>query len=657
MSLLPIIGNLVQAVVYGAGAWWLGQRWALPMGIAAVCAGLQLFAAVAIWRGKPQWARLASVLTLVGLAAVIGLYWNAAQHLQEAYGGDARKMGQRSQWIGLAAIPWFGFFPLCQAIAGGKLRQLFLPVAVLLMVAHLPGASPSPEATWAAQPQLEAAAQAAFVLWGGGEATLPETEGPAVVLLTPWVDGRSSRSERGEGDTLAAAINDALAKLAAPEGKRTALVLDLARRSWPRGAVSAATESGGLGEQSGTSPTRLWHTSHKRRGVLPMWRLPQFRLSKGRAKTQRPTDFDSVLADSTGSTVLQGSWAAPPELTAEAVLAAALAGGRMLAHHQTAQGKFAYTVRGPSGKVEDKGYSFPRHAGTTWFLARLAARTGDPEISAAADAGLAFMAANTTHTSDIGAYLHDPRRKGDKTWAGTTALAALAADVHGHPLAAPWGRFLASTVDAQGQVRGNVNMTTQKAAPQPKNPYGQGQVVLALAARVRSGQDELRPALQRAAQFMDGDYAPGGVGRMLSLDEHWTCLSALAARQALGTAHGSEVCLGYLAAEAQQAPSAEQRLLPRSGSAGGLAEAVIAGALLDPDGPWREQALAHARGFLANQYKAADAPFLGKPEALIGGFRDTPGHLEVRMDAVQHIGCALLGIEALLSEPQAGSLP
>jgi hypothetical protein len=27
------------------------------------------------------------------------------------------------------------------------------------------------------------------------------------------------------------------------------------------------------------------------------------------------------------------------------------------------------------------------------------------------------------------------------------------------------------------------------------------------------------------------------------------------------------------------------------------------------------------------------------------------------MDAVQHIGCALLGIEALLSEPQAGSLP
>lgn len=657
MTRLPVIGNLLQAAIFGAGAWWLGQRWALPMGIAVLCASLQIGAAVAILRGKPALARWASVLTLMGVAVVIGLYWNAAQHLQEAYGGDARKIGQRSQWTALAAVPWFAFFPLCQAIAGGRLRLLFLPLLVLLLSAHMPGASPSPVASWPAQPQLEAAAQAAFELWQDGSAVVPEGAGPAAVLLTPWIDGKAGKTMRGAGETLREAVQAALVLMPSPTGQRQALVLDLARRSWPRGSASRATESGGLGAESGSSPSSIWHRSVKARSVLPMWRLPLLRLNKGAAKRQLPTDFDSVIVDASGPTHLTGSWSAQPELTADTALAAALAGGRMLAHHQTAAGKFAYTVQGPSGKVKKKGYNFPRHAGTSWFLARLAARTGDPEIAEAAQAGIAFMVEHSPKTRAGGAYLHDPKRKDGKTWAGTTALAALAADAIGHPIAADWGRFLATTVDDAGKVRGNVHMETELAMEQPKNPYGQGQVVLALATLVKSGHDELRPALLRAAAYMDGDYAPGAVGRLLVLDEHWTCLAALATREALGTSQGAEVCRGYLAAEAHKAPDPTQRLGPRSGSAGGLAEAVIAGAMLEPDGPWRAQALRHGQGFLRNQYKPADSPFLGKPEALIGGFRDTPGRLTVRMDAVQHIGCALLGIEALLREPAAGRRP
>ena len=247
MSRTPALGNLVQAAIFGAGAWWLGQRWAVPMGIAIVCAGLQISAAVAIYRGKPGVARWASLLTLVGLAVVIGLYWNAAQHLQEAYGGDAKKFGQRSQWTALAAVPWFGFFPLCQVIAGGKLRALFLPPLVLLLCAHLPGASPSPLATWSAQPQLEAAAEAAFALWQGTDTAVPQGDGPAIVLLTPWIDGKASTSKRGAGDNLSDAIQDAVAKLPAPSGTRQALVLDHARRSWHRGLPSRAAQSGGLG--------------------------------------------------------------------------------------------------------------------------------------------------------------------------------------------------------------------------------------------------------------------------------------------------------------------------------------------------------------------------------------------------------------------------
>ena len=660
MTRTAALGNLVQAALFGVGAWWLGQRWSWPMAIAITCAGLQLGAAVAILRGKPGLARWASLITLVGVGVIAGLYYEAAQHLQEAYGGDARKIGKRSLWIGLGALPWFVFFPLCQTVAGGKLRALFLPGAVLLLTGLLPWSSSQAVATWPTQPAQEAAAMAAFQLWTGSDlgAPLPQGTGPAAVLLTPWNDGKPGKSARGDGEDLAQAISAALDRLEPPGEVRAALVLDVARSLWPRGAVVRAGESGGLEPNGGTSPTVIWQRKKvKARAQLPMWRLPLPNFGKGRTRKQRPAVFESWVASDAGAFPLQGAWAAPPLLTAQTALAAALAGGRMLAHHQTQTGKFAYTVQGPSGKVRTKSYNYPRHAGTTWFLARLAARTGDPEITAAADAGLRFMAAHTQQTASGGAYLHDPRRKDGKTWAGTTALAALAAQVRGHPLAGPWGHFLAESVDDQGQVRGEMHIESETFPPQQKNPYGQGQVVLALAALVRGGQDELRPALERGAAYLDGDYAPGGVGRILTLDEHWTCLAALAARDALGTAHGEEVCRAYLAAEAHQAPGPTQRLRPHSGSAGGLAEAVVAGAILDPDGPWRAQALAHGQRFLANAYQTEDAAFLPNPAALIGGFRDTPTRLHVRMDAVQHVGCALLGIEALLSQPQAGSLP
>ena len=71
--------------------------------------------------------------------------------------------------------------------------QLFLPAAVLLTCAHMPGASPDPVATWPDQPQLEAAAQAAFSHWQGAPQVLPEGAGPAAVLLTPWIDGKAGR--------------------------------------------------------------------------------------------------------------------------------------------------------------------------------------------------------------------------------------------------------------------------------------------------------------------------------------------------------------------------------------------------------------------------------------------------------------------------------
>ena len=156
---------------------------------------------------------------------------------------------------------------------------------------------------------------------------------------------------------------------------------------------------------------------------------------------------------------------------------------------------------------------------------------------------------------------------------------------------------------------------------------------------------------------MDGAYAPGAAGRLVVLDEHWACLAALATRDALGRAAGWDICRAYVANAAADTPGIGASVHLGSGAAGGLAEAVVAAAVLDPDGPWRERALAFGDLFLRSAYRPGDAPFLGEPAALVGGFRDGAGDWDVRMDAVQHIGCALLGVEALRSSPVAGSLP
>jgi hypothetical protein len=644
------IANIAQALIYGAGWYWLRERWSFPAQLAFGCAVLQVIAAGALLFNKERIARWCSVLCLAAMALVIGQFLDAADHLTEAYGSDARKIGERSMEKIWLATPWAIFFPLWQAVHGG-LRVLLVPALVLLIPMLFNTGGDGPSMSWPSQPEQEAAAEAAFSLWHGQEAEIPQGVGPATVLLTPYQNGRAGTAVRGDGKTLRVAVTQALGKLDGPKKKRTGLVLDVARKSYTAKAAVPAGDGGGLASAGGTSPVVAWRPGKIGNTKVALdWSLPRPKIGK-----QRPTLFDTVLADDNGVYPVSGAWTAPQSLTAETALEAAVAGGHMLAHHQSKNGRFAYTVKGPSGKVNRKGYNFPRHAGTAWFLARLVQRTDDPIIRNARDRAIEYMVANTIAVDDQRSYLGDPRRSDGKAWVGTTALATLAAIAAEHPIALPWGRFVASSVDEFGQVRGEMLRTKTEFHAQNKNPYGQGQTTLAIAALVRAGHEEFRPTLERLAAYLDGDYAPGGVGRLVVLDEHWTCLAALAIQDALGQAHGAEVCHAYLAKEADKTPNDGSRIRPFSGAAGGLAEAVVAGAVLNDK--HRDDAIAYGEWFLRSAYQRSDASLLPRPAALQGGFRDTPYRLDVRMDAVQHIGCALLGIEALLGGVHPGNMP
>ncbi len=650
MARTVALANLAQAAIYAFGWFWLKDRWGTTANLAMLCAVLQVFAGGALVFGKQRTARWCSIGCLALVALVVGQFLDASQHLIESYGSDAKKLGERSRETIWLATPWAVFFPLWQALHGG-LKTLIVPAVLLFFPIILGTGGDGPERVWPAQDQQEAAAQAAFSIWHGGDANLPRGVGPAAVLLTPFQDGIPGTAIRGDGENLALAIDEALQRLPKPVNNRAALVLDVVRKEFSIGTPIPAGDGGGLWKDGGTSPVVAWRPGRVgSQEIAPMWNVPNPNLGE-----QSPALFDGVLADGSGTYRLKGGWTVAPELTAKRALEAVVAGAKMLMHHQQSDGRFAYTVQGASGQPVGKGYNFPRHAGTAWFLARVAIRTGDTEIIAAANRSIDFMIANTIEIETGRAYFGDPRRKDGKAWVGTTALAVLAANTMNHPFATSWGRFVASSVAPDGQVRGEMVRKNRVFLAQNKNPYGQGQATLAIAALVRSGHKEFRSTLDQLAHYLDGDYAPGGVGRLVILDEHWTCLAALAVKGATGSAAGTEVCGAYLAKGRSNMPSPNSQIRPFSGSAGGHAEAVVAGAFLDGD--HRGEALAYGQWFLQNAYRATDASLLPWPSALIGGFRDNPYRLDVRMDAVQHIGCALLGIEALLDQVHPGSLP
>jgi hypothetical protein len=651
--------NLIQAAVFAGGAWWLQSRWGPVAGIAAACAVAQLTAAAALLGARNERiARAASALTLVGTALILGFFLHACAHLISRFGPDAQQTGKTVAGAAALALPWLCAFPLWQVLSGRSPdRKTAAGGAATLLALALPPlvaqTGTAPDQTWpGAGEALVPATEAAFGAWtGSSPVDIPSVAGPATVLLTPWTDGAAGASVRGDGPDLATAIQAAVAALPEADGGRNALVLDVALERWDDGIAPLAV-GGGLSKGGGVSPASGWRPGGvTRTQITPLWRVPALKL-----RGAQPARFESAIATTDGTWRLGAAWTAPEGLTADTAREAALAGARMVMANQAPDGKFSYVVRGPTGARSDRGYNYPRHAGTAWFLARVAVRTGDPEVRAAADLALAWMLKRDNATPQGGSYVADPRRKDGQAWVGTTALAALAAETLDHPIASEWGTLLARSVDDAGQVRGELDRKTGVFAAQAQNPYGQGQTLLALASLVRGGQDDIRPALERASAFSDGPYAPLGAVKMVGLDEHWSCLAALATRDALNTAGGSSLCEAYLAG--QPAPALETGFWPSAGPAGGGGEAIVAGAYLFPGGEWDKLAVEYGRLFLASLYRPSDAGFLPKPGRLIGGFRDRPWDLDVRIDSVQHIGCALLGIEAILADRVfPGSLP
>lgn len=381
------------------------------------------------------------------------------------------------------------------------------------------------------------------------------------------------------------------------------------------------------------------------------------------AVTTRPQRVASWLVPPAGEpTTLDRGWTPAPELDATTLRTSLLAAAGFLERNQLPGGKFTYIVRGPSGEA-GPGYNYPRHAGTTWFLARVAVAFTDTPARSAALAALQHLEDVSGETPGGRAFILDPTRKDGRAWIGTTALAVLAvetlAEADRPPTWTGWTRQVIASVGADGKVRGEIRTASGEFVDEDANAYGQGQVMLALAAIARApgepAAEDAVDALRRASAYVGGVGYYGLAEPPWVADEHWMCLAAhgIHALNALGgppveAAGPDGVCRTYAATEALSAPPRGAGLPPSAGPGGGAAEAIVARAWDHPSASMTTASLDYARLFLGSQYQPGDAPMLARPDRLLGGFRDGTYDLDVQIDAVQHIGGALLGTLAIL---------
>lgn len=611
-----IFGHLLQALVYAVAARELGLRWqgyAIFLGVAAFLQGV---GAIATALQRRRWVQGAAAGSVVIVLAIYGEVLAQVWMLNRAFGSQtAEAAAEPLGALGLL-LPWVLLWPLSRLRGTPGSPLLLLGLLPLLNGAGAPVTSG------------ESADSVAMALWsqwnGGATASVPPG-----TLVTPLLDGMAGRTLVAEGP------------LSLPErGSRPALLVEVPVAPVPGGLVRPGTDA-----PPGVSPW-LYARTIKHQQVLPGLYVPA---------AQESLRYRAALVSEAGTVTLEDGWSPPPPVSPESLRTSVAEGAHHLLANMQGDGRFTYIVKGPSGR-SGAGYNYPRHAGTAWFLARAASALKDPSIGAAADGALQHLAQTSESTLDGRVFVLDPSRDDGKAWVGTTALALMGLSLrHNNPvLAEGWLRQVAASVDERGKVRGEMTIRSGVFPDQPANPYGQGQVMLALLLAERAGMNSGKEALDRAEAYLRRDYA--GAHPLLVGDEHWMCLVAHALHSVRQSDAADGICAAYL--ELERGPNPGSALQPGAGGAGGLGEAVAAWADITGSSSYRRSASSFGWLFLRSQYRPADAPLLGRPDRLIGGFRDGPGELDVQIDAVQHIGSAMLGIAVLLGGPEeTGSWP
>jgi hypothetical protein len=373
---------------------------------------------------------------------------------------------------------------------------------------------------------------------------------------------------------------------------------------------------------------------------------------KARARIER-VRFERTVAGPRADTLAD-------EDVRQSMFAAAL----YLARGVSGDGRFRYLVDG-LGNKDKPGYDWPRHAGTTYFLAQATRLGAGREVAAAArraadrirDVALSTCGAHRCVGDD------DPVEIGSSALATLAFVEAARAGIDSSygPLALELADFLRSQQRPDGEL---MHYCRKDGTPiDQQNLYFSGEAALALARTNELAQrkDDL-DAARRAVSYLTGPAWSFVGDRYLFGEEHWTCQAAAELWSRAPDPKALDFCVRWMeysrALQAREGdapfdvdggmwlgPMVAPHLTPIASraEAGGAILAIARQAGLDrPTIDALEDQLRRSIALLIrHQMTRGVAHITRDPAAVSGGLPASTVDFSLRIDFAQHAGSAM----------------
>jgi len=352
-------------------------------------------------------------------------------------------------------------------------------------------------------------------------------------------------------------------------------------------------------------------------------------------------------------------------MTPDDAAAGVLAAARHLARGVDADGRFRYRIDAPTNRTLS-GYDWPRHAGSTYFLAQAAALSHDPAVAAASLRAAAYLRDHATIDCGQDQCIGD----GAVVDLGATALAVVAfteiVRARLDPAYAEIIPRLTSFLRAQQRPDGELMHRFDRGRGRRLDVqllYYSGEAALALSrAHGLLGDPRDLDAARRALAHLVGPAWSFFGSRYYFTEEHWTCQAMDDLWDRAPSGDALELCLRWLAHDRRLALRAEDAPFDADGAYGLAAvptpfltpiasRCEAAAATLDaaqrarsPDSvlePLRAQLRHSLALLLRRQLGPATAHLAVDPAAVEGAIPASEVDWELRIDFAQHAGSAL----------------
>ncbi len=352
----------------------------------------------------------------------------------------------------------------------------------------------------------------------------------------------------------------------------------------------------------------------------------------------------------------------PLDLTKDNLDRAIAAAANYLANQLKPNGSFRYEVD-PLTNRESSGYSWPRHAGATWFLAEVAQHTGDARLTESAlRAAKHMLDAASQRCQGRRCIGERPRVNVGSSALGLIALVQLVEAgqaPHLLPIAGDLADFLCSQQRQDGEFMHTFDLESGRPIDEQK-AYFTGEAALALARIHRLTRNPRHlEAARRALAFLVWRPLWASGTRYIWAPEHWTCQAAEELWERAPDARALEFCLQwqqFLRASASEDPAtagavattpyAAIHYTPSASSTEAAVATLHAAAMagLDPQQIAElEAGLRQTLRLLLNaQFLPGPVHLMRDPQAAYGAFPSGNVEYAVRIDFPQHAGMAML---------------